>query len=73
MPLHPSTFEYLKPTPEQLVKMTMLREATASYGFILANELPEGSDKTKILRDLRTLGMWVNVSITRHSDGSPRV
>ena len=72
MPLHESTFEYLKPTHEQIAKMARLREAAAVYAGVLDSELPDGPDKTFVLRAHRSNAMWVNVAITRHPDGAPR-
>lgn len=71
-PLHETTFGYLKPTDEQLDKMTKLREAAKAYADILDAELPDGPDKTFILRAHRTNAMWVNAAVTRYADGSPR-
>lgn len=70
--LHSSTFEYLKPTEGQLVTMAQARETTAKYAAFLDRTLPSGPDKTYILRKLRELAMWINVSITRTADGTPR-
>lgn len=70
--MHNSTFEYLKPTDEQLEDMQALRNATLEYSKALEDNLPEGADKTYILRSLRSLAMWNNVAITRDADGTPR-
>lgn len=70
--LHASTFGYLKPTDEQMTRMQGLRELTAEYAFKLEQLLDDGPDKTYILRKVREIGMWVNVSVTRHADGTPR-
>lgn len=70
--LHESTFEYLKPTDIQLEDMNVLRHQTKEYSRVLEENLPDGPDKTYILRKLRELAMWINVSITRKEDGSPR-
>lgn len=72
MGLHPSTFEYLKPTDQQLEIMDVVREAFKKLSTVLEDELPEGPDKTYILRKLRETGMWANVTVTRQPDGSPR-
>jgi len=72
MTLHESTFEYLKPTDEQLAVMSELRTVTAEYADVLNNNLPEGPDKTYILRRVRETAMWINVCLTREADGSPR-
>jgi hypothetical protein len=70
--LHQSTFEYLKPTERQLEFMAKVREATAAYAKVLEDYLPDGPDKTFVLRNLRSNAMWANVAITRWEDGSPR-
>jgi hypothetical protein len=70
--LHESTFGYLKPTEGQLNLMNDLREASRVYASILDEALPDGADKTYILRRVRETAMWVNVSVTREADGTPR-
>ena len=70
--LHESTFEYLSPTPEQNDKIAILREAAAKYASVIEEHLPDGPDKTYMLRAHRSNAMWANVSITRHHDGTPR-
>lgn len=72
MKLHPSTFEYLKPTDEQIVRMARVRAAAKAFCDVLEAELPEGPDKTFTIRAHRSNAMWANVAITRHADGSPR-
>lgn len=71
--MHSSTFEYLKPTGEQIEKMALVREAAKTFSEVLTTELPDGPDKTYAIRKLRELAMWANVTITRQPDGSPRV
>ena len=70
--VHPSTFEYLKPTEKQIEQMATVRTAFAMFAGVLDASLPPGADKTYIFRQLRDLGMWANVAITRHADGTPR-
>ena len=70
--MHDSTFEYLKPTEDQMALMATMRRASADYASVLQN-LPDGPDKTYIIRKLREVAMWVNIAITRNPDGSPRV
>ncbi len=72
MPLHSSTFEYLKPTDDQIECMAKVRSAAKAYADALDALLPDGPDKTFIIRNHRSNAMWANVAITRHSDGSPR-
>lgn len=69
---HASTYEYLKPTDEQLAKMARLRTAAKVYNDILDSELPDGPDKTFVIRAHRSNAMWVNVAVTRLPDGTPR-
>jgi len=70
--LHDSTFEYLNPRATQLEDMNFLRQQTAEYARVLQENIPDGPDKTYILRKLRELAMWINVAITREADGTPR-
>jgi hypothetical protein len=72
MPLHTSTFEYLKPTDEQIEQMARVRAAAKAYADVLDEVLPDGPDKTFVLRNHRSNAMWANVAITRLPDGTPR-
>jgi hypothetical protein len=72
MTLHPGTFDYLKPTEAQLEVMNEIRATNEGYARILERLLPDGPDKTFILRAFRTIAMWTMVAITRQADGSPR-
>ena len=70
--MHASTFEYLKPTDEQIEQMRLVREAARFFADLLEKNLPDGPDKTWVIRNHRTTAMWANVAITRQPDGSPR-
>lgn len=70
--MHLSTFDYLKPTDEQVATMQRVREAAKAFAEVLERELPEGPDKTFSIRNHRTTAMWANIAITRQPDGSPR-
>lgn len=72
MPLHSSTFEYLKPTEAQINAMGDARAAAHGYARAIEALVPDGPDKTYALRKLREIAMWVNVAITREADGTPR-
>lgn len=63
MSMHNSTFDYLKPTDEQMARMQRIREAAKAYADVLEAELPDGPDKTFTLRNHRTTGMWANVAV----------
>jgi hypothetical protein len=66
------TFDYLKPTPDQLVGMEEARKAAKVYARALDELLPDGPDKTYTLRKLREVAMWANIAVTRHVNGTPR-
>jgi hypothetical protein len=70
--MHSSTFGYLPPTNQQMEAMTQVRQATKVYADHLETYVPDGPDKTYLMRKLREVSMWANVAITRHADGSPR-
>lgn len=72
MSLHPTTFEYLKPTDGQVDVMNHLRKVTADYAAVIDQALDDGPDKIYILRRIRETAMWINVALTRNPDGSPR-
>ena len=70
--MHPSTYEYLKPTDVQIEQMAQVRAAAKAYSEGLDQRLPDGPDKTFIIRAHRSNAMWANVAITRLPDGTPR-
>ena len=70
--MHKSTYEYLSPTDAQLEAMARIRAAAKAYSDILETELPDGPDKTHVIRAHRSNAMWANVAITRLPDGTPR-
>lgn len=70
--MHASTYEYLKPTDEQMDAMAKVRAAAKAYSDVLDAVLPDGPDKTFVIRNHRSNAMWANVAITRHPDGTPR-
>lgn len=70
--MHPSTFEYLKPTDAQIETMAKVRAAAKAYNDVLDELLPDGPDKTFVIRNHRSNAMWANVAITRLPDGTPR-
>jgi hypothetical protein len=70
--MHTSTFDYLQPTEAQKLKMEDARAAARGYMRAIESLVPDGADKTYIMRKLREVAMWVNVAITRQYDGTPR-
>lgn len=69
---HPSTYEYLKPTDKQVARMAKVRAAAKVFNDVLDEHVPDGPDKTALIRAHRTNAMWANVAITRLPDGTPR-
>lgn len=67
-----AAFDYQIPTESQLEDMNEVRKAFRTLGGVLEAVLPEGPDKTYVLRTLRTCAMWSNATITKHPDGTPR-
>lgn len=55
-----------------MLAMGDARAAAHGYARALDALVPEGPDKTYIMRKLREVAMWVNIAITRLPDGSPR-
>lgn len=72
MAMHNTTFDYLKPTDEQIETMAKLRAAAKVYCEALERWVPDGPDKTYIIRAHRQNAMWANVAVTRLPDGMPR-
>ena len=70
--MHSSTYEYLKPTEPQVAAMAQVRAAAKAYNDVLDAVLPDGPDKTFVIRSHRSNAMWANVAITRLPDGTPR-
>ena len=59
--------EFAEKSPDPRV-----RAAAKVYNDVLESELPEGPDKTFVIRNHRSNAMWANVAITRLPDGTPR-
>lgn len=70
--MHESTFNYLKPTDKQVEDMAIVRSKFMELMFGIDGFIPEGPDKTYLIRKLREVAMWANIAITRQADGAPR-
>ena len=62
MSLNASTFEYLKPTDKQMATMADVRRAFAMLAGTVEAAIPEGPDKTYLMRKLREVAMWANIA-----------
>lgn len=72
MAMHETTFEYLKPSDEQISTMGDLREAFAELVEKIEAKVPESRYRSLAVTALEEAAMWVNKAITRHGDGKPR-
>lgn len=72
MQIHESTFSYLNPTDKQKEDMAIVRAKFTELTFSVDQFIPDGPDKTYLVRKIREAAMWANVAITRQADGSPR-
>jgi hypothetical protein len=70
--MHASTFEYLKPTEAQTEQMVRVRAAAKAFCDVIEAELPDGPDKTFVIRNHRSNVMWAIIALTRQPDGTPR-
>jgi hypothetical protein len=70
--MHPSTFQYLKPSAQQLKLMEHLREEVAHLYAEIDKHMPEGRYKSLAITKLEECAMFVNKGITREGDGTPR-
>ena len=70
--MNDKTFAYHRPTEFQLEVMDILRDSADKYCRVLEEFLPDGPDKTFVIRAHRTNAMWANVALTRLPDGEPR-
>lgn len=70
--MHPTTFDYLKPTPQQLHTMEGVRGAYKALFDLVEQAVPPGRYKALAISALEESAMWANKGITRDSDGTPR-
>lgn len=65
-------FDPIQPTDDQVRSVQRCQSMAKDYASVPMRELPDGPDKTYLLRKLREVTMWATLSITRNADGSPR-
>jgi hypothetical protein len=70
--MHQSTFQYLRPSDEQVETMTVVRRAFERIYAHVDALVPEGRYKALTITALEQAAMWANKGITRESDGAPR-
>lgn len=72
MDLHPDAFNYLKPTDAQLLAMQKIRDGVKEFSELLNRVVPDGPDKTYLMRRLVEVTMWANRAVMHRPDGAPR-
>lgn len=61
------TFQYVKPTEEQIAKMQKFRDAFEALAETLESELESSRGKSLALTKLEEASFWVNKAITHNS------
>jgi hypothetical protein len=72
MDLHPHAFDSIKPTEAQLLAMQKVRDGAKEFYELLDRVVPDGPDKTFVVRQLMGLVMWANRAVMHRPDGAPR-
>ena len=72
MPMHETTFEYLKPSDAQIATMGELRQAFAELVQHIEDRIPESRYRSLAITELESAAMWANKAITRQGNGTPR-
>jgi hypothetical protein len=72
MTLHPLMFQPVIPTEDQSARLETMRTAFMGLMKIIDDNVPDGPDRTYIVRQIRGASMWCSYSIMRNPDGSPR-
>ena len=72
MPLHETSFQYLRPSPEQIIVMGDVRKAYEVLYAAIDELVPEGRYKSLAITELEASAMFANKGIVRYSDGEPR-
>ena len=65
-------FEYTTPTPAQKQDMDIIRQAAQHFVDAVHVIVPEGPDRTYLIRKFRECVMWAMISVVKMPDGSPR-
>jgi hypothetical protein len=70
--MHSSTFQYLKPSPQQIAEMSAVRVGFEAIYATIDAFVPEGRYKAMAISKLEEAAMFANKGVTRDSDGTPR-
>ena len=69
---HPHVFTSVLPSEAQKARMDTMSTAFLGLLSYIHQHVPEGPDRTYVIRKVRETAMWCNVAIMRNPDGSPR-
>ena len=72
MDLHKDAFNSVAPSDAQLLAMQKVRASAREFFEVLERLVPDGPDKTYVVRKLMEVMMWANRSIMHRPDGAPR-
>jgi hypothetical protein len=72
MDLHQDAFNSVKASDAQLLGMQKVRESAREFFMVLERVVPDGPDKTYLVRKLMEVTMWANRAIMHRPDGAPR-
>lgn len=72
MPMHPTTYDALAPSVDQLARILALRKATKAYADVVESIVPEGKMRDRVLIDLLGIESLAIIAVTREDDGTPR-
>jgi hypothetical protein len=70
--MHAETFNPVTVTPAQAEKHKRLSAAAWAYLDAIEADVPEGPDRTFILRNHRTTALWAAEAVMKLPDGTPR-
>lgn len=75
MPVHSVAFTHRPPAAVPAQHLSTTEAVSAAFATLAASLetlIPEGPDKTYMMRHLRETAMWATTAVTRNPDGSPR-
>ena len=72
MDLHRDAFNSVAPSDAQSLAMQKVRAGAREFFEVLERVVPDGPDKTHLVRRLMEVVMWANRAIMHRPDGAPR-
>ncbi len=72
MPMHPTTYDALAASVDQLARILALRKAHKALSDAIETHVPPGRYLDRILLDLLAVESLAIIAVTREDDGTPR-